>query len=161
QNLAINCPLSTSALGITFGAATLDFTSSDASGRVVATVTGAPSAVFNPGDRPVTGSAPLTLDLVAGKFSSGTTTFAGPFNLGVPRKAPTLTFNVPSATLDTAGLHVDGRGTLNFSGGGSVGVTYDRLALGVTDFSITGGRASFDAAFALRAAIDSTGPVHW
>ncbi|MDB4906310.1 MAG: hypothetical protein JWO05_1094 [Gemmatimonadetes bacterium] len=149
---AIN--LAAVALSVTGGTLTLD---SGTDGSATALLSGTASGNFTPGATPVAGSGTIGIDLVAGRMTSGSVTFNGPFALALPRKSPTLNFTVPGAQLDTAGLHIDGRGALALASGNNVGVTFDRLAINPLDFTVIGGQASFDNAFGLRVAIDTTG----
>jgi hypothetical protein len=156
--LSVACPYDLKAVGLVVTNATLAV---DAGGdSTLATLRGPVAGDFG-GATPVPGSGTATVNLVSGALQGAPFTFAGPFALGVPKRSPTLRFSVPGATLDTATLSIDGRGTLTLGGSSDIGVTFSRFALDTKSLAISGGSVLFDAPFALSANVPDSGKVAW
>lgn len=103
----------------------------------------------------------LTVDLVAGRITDGAIEVTQRFGVGFPAAAPVLTFGVERARVDTAGLTLTGGGELVLAEGARIGVRFDDLALGLPDFRVRGGGASFTAAFAIGASMAAGGGLTW
>ena len=158
--LAPACPIDLAAVQIGVTDAALDFAASPA-GAQTADLTGVATAKFTAGSNTVTGSGSVAIDLIQGRLASGTLSFQGPFELDLPRNPAFLAFTVGAATLDTAGLHVDGRGQLLLPSQVTVNATFDRVTVNPLTAAVTAGRILFDAPFALELGVGSGGSLAW
>lgn len=103
----------------------------------------------------------VTVDLIGGELVAGAIEITQPFGLGFPAQQPVLTFAVNRARLDTQGFTISGEGGVNLGDGTRVGVRFNDLALGLRDFNIRGGSATFTSGFALGAALAPGGGLTW
>ena len=159
SGLAPSCPVDLGAVHLTVSEASLTF--STASGRQSAVLRAAASASFDLAATPVTGRGRVAVDLLHGRLIDGSLTLQGPLRLDLPREKPLLSFTLAAATLDSAGLHVDGRGRLALADTQGVDVTLDKVLIDLTRFRLRGGRVVFDASFGLDAGLAPDGSLTW
>ncbi len=97
----------------------------------------------------------ITLDLLQGEITDGSVQIGQAFNMNIPenRPDPLMTFVVNEAELNNQGFMIDAAGELD-AGDADVSVTFNQLAFGLREFSITSGSAVIDAGFGLRVGID-------
>jgi hypothetical protein len=155
----VRCPFTLPSVSLTMERALLTIAASDTARS--AAISGGASGIFSGSGAPVKGNGSLAVDLIAGRVQSGLVTFEGPFVLGMPASAPTFQFSVPAATLDTAGVHIDGRGKLALSATDSIGATFVKLDLDLATLAVRDGRVNFDDAFALGVGVAADGALRW
>ena len=150
------CPIDLAAVQINVTNAALDF-SAGTGGAQGAVLSGSATGKFTAGATSVNGSGSVAIDLIQGRLTSGSLTFAGPFELDLPRSPAVLALRVPGATLDNAGLHVDGRGQLLLPNNQTIAATFDQVTVNPQTVVVSGGKMLFDAPFALEIGVGQGG----
>lgn len=105
---------------------------------------------LNSGNK-VTGSAKI--DLMTGKLISYEFDIDKRFKWKLPEKNPVIVFNIKKAKISQDGLFIDGRETLKV-GNTSVGATFDKLLLDLSNYSVKSGKVIIDKDFAFEAGIN-------
>ncbi|MEX1181977.1 MAG: hypothetical protein WEF86_01995 [Gemmatimonadota bacterium] len=153
------CPVHLAGVTMTLKDARLELGEGD--GQQTAALAAGADARFTAAEQPVSGSGAIVLDLLAGRLRSGRIDFAGPFRFELPRAEPVLSFRIGAAHLDSVGLHVNGQQELRLPGDEQVPATFDDVTFGLDALSITGGRVSFGAPFALEVTLPEDGRLTW
>jgi len=153
------CPLDLAAVRVQVTDASLTF--STASGNQSAVLSASATATFTLTTTPVTGRGSLAVDLLRGRILTGSLAFQGPFRLDLPRDKPVFSFQVQTASLDSAGVHIDGRAELTLANAPAIGVTFDRVTIDPRRVALTRGQVLFDVPFAFEVGIGSDGALAW
>ncbi len=127
QGFLPSCPINLAAVQVTVTDASLTFSTAGGAQSIV--LAASATASFTLASSPVTGSGSVAIDLLRGRLLSGSLAFQGPFQMSLPRQPAVLSFTLQSASLDSAGVHVDGRAQLGVPGGAAIGATFDQLTI--------------------------------
>ncbi|MDH4043776.1 MAG: hypothetical protein OEW06_04885, partial [Gemmatimonadota bacterium] len=153
------CPLDLAAVRVRVTSASLTFSTASNAQSVV--LSAAATATFTLTTTPVTGQGSVAIDLLRGRLLAGSLTFQGPFRLDLPREQPIFSFQVQTASLDSGGVHIDGRAELTLADVPPIGVTFDRVTINPQTVALTRGQVLFDVPFAFEVGIGTDGTLGW
>jgi hypothetical protein len=105
----------------------------------------------------------LTLDLIALEVIDGGIEVPGPFRWDLPRENPFLRFVVERGRIDAEGFTLAGTGNLRLgddAAPATIGATFNDLTLGLPDFQVRRGDATFANDFAAAVTLDG-GALRW
>ncbi|MDH5198746.1 MAG: hypothetical protein OEY20_16000, partial [Gemmatimonadota bacterium] len=153
------CPLDLAAVRVRVTSASLTFSTASNAQSVV--LSAAATATFTLTTTPVTGQGSVAIDLLRGRLLAGSLTFQGPFRLDLPREQPIFSFQVQTASLDSGGVHIDGRAELTLADVPPIGVTFDRVTINPRTIALTRGQVLFDVPFAFEVGIGTDGTLGW
>ncbi|MFO7894270.1 MAG: hypothetical protein R6U63_11085 [Longimicrobiales bacterium] len=159
SGIAAGCPIDLAAVRVEITESTLDFAAGP-NGQEL-TLSGGASASFDLAANPVNGTGSIVVDLIGARMIEGSLSFPGPFTLDLPRDDPVLSLGINLATLDTAGLHIDGMGDLRLGQTATIGTTFDTVTINPLTLGLTAGRITFEQAFALEVGLDADGALDW
>ncbi|MFW6330857.1 MAG: hypothetical protein ACOC3J_03950, partial [Gemmatimonadota bacterium] len=158
SGVGTGCPIDLAALQVEITESTLDFAAGP-NGQEL-TLSGGATASFDVAANPVNGTGSIVVDLIVDRMIEGSLSFPGPFTLDLPREHPVLSLGINLATLDTAGLHIDGQGDLKL-GESTIRATFDTVTVNPLTLGLTAGRITFEQAFALEVGLDADGGLDW
>ena len=159
ENVVPSCPLQFGPLTIQIDSSGFTFVNDSGAQRVNMGLHGVVKLPAPSDGDSITASGNMTFELTQFEFIDGFVRITEPFIWNLPSVNPVLAIRVDSATLDTAGFHINGNGALQLSDGFSVGVNFNSLVLNLSDFTIKSGSADFSGSFAFK--VDLAGPETW
>ena len=160
SGLAPKCPITLAALQLNVTGATLTL-AAGTGGAQSAVLSGTATGKFTAGTSTVNGSGTIGIDLVRGRLASGSLAFQGPFELDLPTAPALLAFTVGAASLDTAGLHVDGRAQLLLPNKQTLGATFDQIVVNPRTAAVTAGKVLFDGPWGLEIGTGTGAALTW
>ena len=158
--LAPRCPITLAAVQLNVSSATLNL-GSDAGGAQTAVLSGRATGKFTAGATAVNGSGTIGVDLLHARLASGSLAFQGPFELDLPTSPALLAFSIGGASLDTAGLHVDGRAQVLLPNKQTLGATFDQVVVNPRTVAVSAGKVLFDGPFGLEIGTGSGAALTW
>lgn len=149
ENFVPSCPYNLGFLRLQINSSSLEFSFSSENQKIELIGSGNLS-LSNPSVPSFTTTASIRYEFVENRFKEFNANITTPFNLPLPPTMPALNFNISSAKINLNNLVINGRQTLNFEDGGSLGVTFDSIKINWSNFNINSGRALFDGGFGFK-----------
>ncbi len=159
ENLVPTCPLHVGLLSLTISNSNLNFYLEDNQQRI--SLAGTAGIGFNgPSGNPINASVTFGYEFIQNRLLSLEGNINTAFVWDIPPSSPVLSFNISQAAIDQEGISINGRQSLRFGDGASLGVTFDHLKVGWENFGILSGNVTFDTPFAFKVAINNNELVY-
>lgn len=150
ENIVPQCPIKVGPYTAQVTSSTMDFNHSQSTGQEAFMDAGAELEISD--QQSATGG--IKVDLMDGSIDSADFNIQGPFEWGIPKENPVLTFRIDQARVTEEGFFVDGRQELLIDDQ-TIGATFDQLVLDWNTFEVKEGSIILDETFSFQAGIDS------